>query len=103
MTKTFIYLFIISFCLAALWFRSQNQKVTPIKSEVSVTPTPSSVTATPVPIQTITQITQQKSDFKIKGIPIEVLREQSEDPSYLPFDAEGNLYVEHVIVDGEFA
>lgn len=60
---------------------------------------PSTIIApTPAPI-----ITKSETKKIKRAMPPDVLREQSEDPSFLPFDSEGNIYITNVVIDGDWA
>lgn len=104
MRKNLIFLFIICICTFLLTTRYLKKEQAP-DNVISVEEIPHAEPmpiATPEVASTVAPI-QKKQEAKLGGFPIEVLREQSEDPSFLPFDAEGNLYIENVVIDGDFA
>lgn len=98
MQKTFIYLTIIFFCIFALIFRWMNPPPVAQKIEAFEEKAQAIVTATPALI-----ITKSETKNIKRTMPIEVLREQNEDPSFLPFDELGNLYIENVMLDEQWA
>lgn len=103
MRKNLIFLFIICVCTFLLTTRYLKDEQAP---QVVVTQEQSVATplakATNIPTPTAAPV-YKVQETKLGGFPIEVLREQSEDPSFLPFDAEGNLYIENVVIDGDIA
>lgn len=100
MKKTILPLFIILLCSFALTWRylNKNQQA-PIEQKVVIEDNfeiqETSPTVSPQP-------SKVKENPK-KKLVFEKLYEQSEDPSFLPFDRDGNLYIESVVIDEEWA
>ncbi len=91
------YFVIVVVCGLALWWRWQQKTVQtmPVASLPSIAVTPkihvtNSPTQNPVPIPT-NKMPQQKPRVSL------------DDPSFLPSDSDGNVYIENVAIDGELA
>tara|TARA_R110000868_G_scaffold103710_7_gene285463 strand:- start:927 stop:1886 length:960 start_codon:yes stop_codon:yes gene_type:complete len=103
MQKYHFYIFIIFVCTFALAYRWFSKPVLPvqvqqqesIEVEKPIEPRPFKYTTRQTSIPTPT--------IKKENIKMQILKDQADDPSFLPFDSEGNLYVENVIIDGEWA
>lgn len=101
MKKYHFYILIIfacSFALAYRWFSKptssiplQQKKIIAIKTPSE--PRPFKYTAKQAPAPTL-----EKEDMKMK-----IIKAQADDPSFLPFDNEGNIYIENVIIDEDWA
>lgn len=99
------YLVIIFLCIAALWWRYNQQPklletntIVDQQEENLIVPSESSYGKT-----LANEKGQSTESPKFNQNQIKELEEQSHDPSFLPFDQEGNLYIENVAIDGEWA
>ncbi|MBH49096.1 MAG: hypothetical protein CME71_13090 [Halobacteriovorax sp.] len=103
MQKYHFYIFIIFVCTFALayrWFSKpvqqvpvQQERTTEIEKPTEPAPFKYTIRKTPTPSPTV----------KKESMKMQIARDQAQDPSFLPFDSEGSLYVENVIIDGEWA
>ena len=101
-----IYILIIFSCTFALtyhWLKPQQSAAPTSSTNISDEITESNIEVTQAPNPVAKKKSKTVQVEKVQQIPIEVLKDQSEDPSFLPFDIEGNLYIENVLIDDEWA
>ena len=101
MQKYHFYILIIFSCSFALAYRWFSKPVAPMQSENLK---PIAIEATPEPLRFKYTTRQAPKPIANKEVvKMKIIKAQADDPSFLPFDSEGNLYVENVIIDDEWA
>ncbi len=101
MQKKYLFIiFICSFALAYRWFITDDiktsepiQETLPIQKKSAHQKIEKSVSAS----------SRKEIKPKINLQAFEKLKQQSEDPSFLPFDTDGNIYIENVTIDENWA
>jgi len=101
MQKKYIFIiFICSFALSYRWLNTGGDETTHQSQEIS-----SLQVKTPDQKIENKELVSAKKEIKPKLNlqALEKLKQQSEDPSFLPFDNEGNIYIENVVIDEQWA